>query len=62
MNSSFVTDDGTELHVDVAGEGIPFVFQHGLCGDAGQTAEAFPPEPGYQRITIEARGHGRSQS
>lgn len=61
MNSSFVTDDGTELHVDVAGEGTPVFFLHGLCGDAGQTAEAFPPEPGYQRITIEARGHGRSQ-
>ncbi len=61
MNSSFETSDGTLLNVNSAGEGQPVVFLHGLCGDAGQTAEAFPPEPGFRRITIEARGHGRSQ-
>ncbi|WEZ84455.1 alpha/beta hydrolase [Rhizobium sp. 32-5/1] len=58
----FETHDGTRLHVDIAGEGPPVVFQHGLCGDAGQTQEAFPPEPGFCRITVEARGHGASQS
>lgn len=62
MNASFETSDGTVLNVDKAGEGMPVVFLHGLCGDAGQTAEAFPPEPGFRRITIEARGHGRSQA
>lgn len=61
MSSNFRTRDGTLLNVDAAGEGIPVVFLHGLCGDAGQTAEAFPAEPGFRRITIEARGHGRSQ-
>ena len=61
MNGGFETSDGTVLNVDTAGEGAPVVFLHGLCGDAGQTAEAFPPEPGLRRITIEARGHGRSQ-
>lgn len=61
MNASFETSDGTVLNIDTAGEGMPVVFLHGLCGDAGQTAEAFPPEPGFRRITIEARGHGRSQ-
>jgi pimeloyl-ACP methyl ester carboxylesterase len=58
---SFETSDGTRLNVEEAGEGVPVVFLHGLCGDAGQTAEAFPAEPGFRRITIEARGHGRSQ-
>lgn len=61
MNPSFKTSDGTVLNVNAAGEGATVVFLHGLCGDAGQTAEAFPPEPGLRRITIEARGHGRSQ-
>jgi pimeloyl-ACP methyl ester carboxylesterase len=56
----FETGDGTVLNVDGDEAGIPVVFQHGLCGDAKQTAEAFPPLPGYRRITIEARGHGSS--
>jgi pimeloyl-ACP methyl ester carboxylesterase len=59
---SFETSDGTCLNVDVAGEGLPVVFLHGLCGDSSQTAEVFPVESGFRRITIEARGHGRSQS
>lgn len=58
----FITGDRTLLNVDVAGEGEPVIFQHGLCGDAGQTAEAFPPDPGFRRVTVEARGHGRSQA
>ena len=59
---SFETDDGTCLSVDVAGDGMPVVFQHGLCGNANQTAETFPPDIGFRRITVEARGHGRSQA
>lgn len=58
----FDTKDGTRLNVDRAGEGPAVVFQHGLCGDAGQTQEAFPVDPGFCRITVEARGHGGSQS
>lgn len=61
MTSSFVTRDGTRLNVDAAGEGTPVIFLHGLCGDAGQTREAFPDAPGFRRITIEARGHGHSE-
>ncbi|PKA45224.1 alpha/beta hydrolase [Rhizobium sullae] len=57
----FETSDRTRLNVDVAGEGPPMIFLHGLCGDAGQTAEAFPAESGFRRITIEARGHGHSE-
>ncbi|MBW9064412.1 alpha/beta hydrolase [Rhizobium herbae] len=56
------TADGTVLNVDTAGEGQAIIFQHGLCGDAGQTDEAFPAKPGLRRITVEARGHGRSQT
>lgn len=53
--------DGTVLTVDDAGgPGRPVVFQHGLCGDAGQTAEVFPATPAFRRLTLECRGHGRS--
>jgi len=61
MSGEFRTTDGTILNVDAAGKGLPIVFQHGLCGDAGQTREAFPVDHCLRRITIEARGHGRSQ-
>lgn len=57
----FTTKDGTRLNVDASGDGPPVVFLHGLCGDAGQTREAFPSECGFRRFTVEARGHGGSQ-
>ncbi|KQT54550.1 alpha/beta hydrolase [Aureimonas sp. Leaf454] len=54
--------DGTRLHLDDAGgQGLPVVFQHGLCGDAGQTREAFPSDPRFRRLTLEMRGHGLSE-
>ncbi len=53
-------DGGLTFTHDDAGEGLPFVFQHGLCGDARQTAEAFPDTPGIRRLTLDCRGHGGS--
>jgi pimeloyl-ACP methyl ester carboxylesterase len=54
---------GVKLNVDDAGgEGLPVVFQHGLCGDAGQTREAFPDDPRFRRVTLECRGHGASEA
>jgi pimeloyl-ACP methyl ester carboxylesterase len=51
------------LHVDEAGgKGLPVIFQHGLCGGARQTIEAFPQDPRFRRITIETRGHGGSEA
>lgn len=47
---------------DAGGEGLPIIFQHGLCGDARQTIEAFPRDPHFRRITIESRGHGGSEA
>ena len=55
--------DGLKLNVDDSGgEGLPVVFQHGLCGDAGQTREAFPDDARFRRITLECRGHGASEA
>ena len=59
----FTPRGAPRLHVDDAGgPGLPVIFQHGLCGDARQTAEVFPPTPAFRRITLEARGHGSSQA
>jgi hypothetical protein len=38
---------------DAGGVGLPVIFQHGLCGDAQQTIEAFPSDLRFRRITIE---------
>ena len=59
--TGFTTSDGVRLHLDQAGEGRAFVFQHGLCGDSGQTAQVFPPLAGFQRVSLECRGHGASE-
>ena len=45
---------------DSGGPGTPVIFQHGLCGDVRQTAEAFPADPRFRQITLECRGHGAS--
>lgn len=53
--------EGLTLSVhDTGGTGLPVIFQHGLCGDARQTAEAFPGDPRFRLLTLECRGHGAS--
>jgi pimeloyl-ACP methyl ester carboxylesterase len=50
------------LNLVESGEGgAAFVFQHGLCGDASQTGEVFPTDVPFRRLTLECRGHGRSE-
>ncbi len=49
------------LNLVESGEGAPFVFQHGLCGDAFQTGEVFPTDVPFRRMTLECRGHGLSE-
>jgi pimeloyl-ACP methyl ester carboxylesterase len=53
---------GLQFVASEAGDGKPVFFQHGLCGDANQPAEVFPSGIGWRRITLECRGHGRSES
>lgn len=60
--AKFTPNDGPTLNVDDAGgDGLPVIFQHGLCGDARQTTEAFPVDPRFRRITLESRGQGASE-
>jgi pimeloyl-ACP methyl ester carboxylesterase len=61
--TGWLTRDGLRLAVhDAGGAGLPVVFQHGLCGDAGQVIEAFPPDAGFRRVSLECRGHGASDA
>jgi pimeloyl-ACP methyl ester carboxylesterase len=54
---------GVTLVLHESGEaGLPFVFQHGLCGDANQTADVMPDIAGIRCMTLECRGHGGSQA
>jgi pimeloyl-ACP methyl ester carboxylesterase len=58
-----LAQDGLTICVsDQGGSGTPVLFQHGLCGDSSQTREAFPRLAGFRRITLECRGHGRSEA
>ena len=53
--------DGIAAHrgTTPCGGDVPVVFQHGLCGSAQQTAEAFPDDSRILRLlTLECRGHG----
>jgi pimeloyl-ACP methyl ester carboxylesterase len=62
MMTHFAPPDGPRLHVDDSGgTGLAMLFQHGLCGDARQVAEVFPPQTLFRRITLECRGHGASE-
>jgi pimeloyl-ACP methyl ester carboxylesterase len=59
---SFLTHDGVKLNVHRGASGTPVYFQHGLCGSAAQTQEAFPDDPRFQLVTMECRGHGVSEA
>jgi pimeloyl-ACP methyl ester carboxylesterase len=60
MHNTAFLRDGLTFNV-VEGElGTPVIFQHGLCGSAAQTAEAFPDDPRFRLVTLECRGHGTS--
>jgi len=54
----FFQRDGIQFHYTDTGEGIPFVYQHGLGGDVSQPAEVYQPEPGFRFISMDCRGHG----
>lgn len=60
--ATFLTRDGVRLGYEVAGQGRPIFWQHGLGADRAQPAEVFPDISGWQRITLECRGHGVSET
>ena len=60
ITTDYFTTGGLRLSVKVAGTGRPFLFLHGLCGDALQPLEVFPDDTGWQCHALESRGHGGS--
>ena len=60
MNSFDVDGVRLAVHGDFAARTM--VFQHGLCGAAAQPREVFPPDSGFQMVTMECRGHGVSEA
>ena len=42
------------------GNGMPFIFQHGLGGNVDQIVNIYLPPPGVQLITFDFRGHGKT--
>lgn len=62
MRSFLHRHAGLQFAVSETGDGRTMLFQHGLCGNATQVAEVFPPESGWRCLTLECRGHGRSDA
>jgi pimeloyl-ACP methyl ester carboxylesterase len=58
---SMLERDGARLRVVARGEGRPFVFQHGLGGDAAQVADNWPGTTGWRCLTLECRAQGASE-
>jgi pimeloyl-ACP methyl ester carboxylesterase len=50
--------DGLSFHYRDVGQGIPFIFQHGLGGDANQPFGLFNPPEGIRLLCLDCRGHG----
>src|SRR5262249_38797642 len=53
--------DGIVFHYLDVGQGMPFVFQHGLGGGIRQSAGLFSPPEGIRLLCLDARAHGRTQ-
>lgn len=56
----FRTADGCRLEFEIAGEGPPVLWQHGLGASFAQPAAVFPAHAGRKRITLACRGHEAS--
>jgi pimeloyl-ACP methyl ester carboxylesterase len=56
----FFDHDGLRFHYRDEGQGLPFVFQHGLGGDLSQPFSLYRPLPGIRLLGFDARGHGQT--
>lgn len=53
--------DGIETYYEVRGNGIPFLFLHGLGGSTEQINNVYEDIEGIKLITFDQRGHGKSK-
>lgn len=49
------------FHYRESGQGLPFVFQHGLGGDVQQPFGLYRPPAGVRLLSLDCRGHGQTQ-
>ncbi|HWQ57441.1 MAG TPA: alpha/beta hydrolase [Clostridia bacterium] len=56
------THNGLRLEYSVRGEGVPFVFLHGMGGSVRQIDAAYDPIPGVQMISPNQQGHANSEA
>jgi pimeloyl-ACP methyl ester carboxylesterase len=57
----FCTRDGLRFHFRDGGNGLPFVFQHGLGGDLNQPLGLYRPVAGVRLIAFDMRAHGETR-
>lgn len=56
----YFTHEEIDFHYEIKGEGMPFIFLHGLGGDVTQPMGHFEMQKGIQLITMDLRGHGET--
>jgi pimeloyl-ACP methyl ester carboxylesterase len=54
--------NGSVFHYLDVGQGVPFVFQHGLGGDVRQPAGLVRLRKGLRLLCLDARAHGQTHS
>ncbi|MGI6215420.1 MAG: alpha/beta fold hydrolase [Christensenellales bacterium] len=54
--------NGIELSYIDEGQGLPFIFLHGLGGDIQQILSSFDVSEGIRLISLDMQGHGKSQA
>jgi pimeloyl-ACP methyl ester carboxylesterase len=57
----FFDADSITFHYLDVGQGLPFVFQHGLGGDVQQTQGVFEAPLPFRLLTLDCRGHGQTR-
>jgi pimeloyl-ACP methyl ester carboxylesterase len=53
--------DGIDFWYAEKGEGVAFVFQHGLGGDRRQPLELYAYQRGIRLLALDCRGHGKTR-
>ncbi len=58
---AYLDRDGLRFNYRSAGDGLPFVFQHGLGSDVAQPFALFAPPSGVRLLSFDCRGHGETR-
>jgi pimeloyl-ACP methyl ester carboxylesterase len=58
----FISLNGERFHYASIGEGLPFVFQHGMGADVAQPLSSGRDLAGWRMIAMDCRGHGQTEA